>query len=65
MRFLNVLIQTFLGKAIDPPAIEAVDKAWSILEDLGAVTEEGKLTAMGKHLVRRILLYFRPALTPL
>jgi HrpA-like RNA helicase len=28
-----------------------MDKAWSLLETLGAVGEDGKLTALGKHMV--------------
>lgn len=29
-----------------------MDKAWTVLEELGAVDEDGKLTALGRHIVR-------------
>jgi len=28
-----------------------MEKAWSILEELGAIDEQGKLTALGRHMV--------------
>jgi len=37
--------------AIDPPEVTAMERAWSVLEELGAVDEEGRLTALGRHLV--------------
>ncbi|KAG8880465.1 hypothetical protein FRB97_000766 [Tulasnella sp. 331] len=43
-------VASFLGKAIDPPKSAAMAAAWKTLEDLGAVDEAGKLTALGKHM---------------
>ncbi|KDQ63105.1 hypothetical protein JAAARDRAFT_119492 [Jaapia argillacea MUCL 33604] len=43
-------VKRFLSKAIDPPSIVAMDKAWSVLEDLGAIDEDGGLTALGRHI---------------
>ncbi|KII93616.1 hypothetical protein PLICRDRAFT_131582 [Plicaturopsis crispa FD-325 SS-3] len=43
-------VKLFLSRAIDPPKIAAMEKAWSILEELGAVDESGKLTALGRHI---------------
>ncbi|KAF8167397.1 P-loop containing nucleoside triphosphate hydrolase protein [Crassisporium funariophilum] len=43
-------VKKFLSQAIDPPAVGAMDKAWSILEELGAIDDAGKLTALGKHI---------------
>lgn len=51
-------MQRFLGKAIDPPKVQAIEKALSILEELGAIDYEGHLTALGRQMVR--LYYFRP-----
>ncbi|KAG9026944.1 hypothetical protein FRB95_008310 [Tulasnella sp. JGI-2019a] len=46
----DVDVASFLGKAIDPPKDTAMTAAWKTLEDLGAVDEAGKLTALGKHM---------------
>ncbi|KIJ54301.1 hypothetical protein M422DRAFT_25225 [Sphaerobolus stellatus SS14] len=43
-------VKLFLLKAIDPPPVAAMEKAWSVLEELGAVTPDGKLTALGRYL---------------
>lgn len=47
-------VKTFLGKALDPPDIRAIDSAWSTLRALGAIEEEGgtaaRLTPLGAHL---------------
>ncbi|WOO80898.1 Putative DEAH-box ATP-dependent helicase [Vanrija pseudolonga] len=46
-------VKAFLGKAIDPPKMDAIDSAWQTLIDLGAVESEkhtSKLTAMGRHM---------------
>lgn len=42
--------QHFLKKAIEPPDVSAMDKAWSTLQELGAVDKESKLTALGRHM---------------
>lgn len=45
-------VKAFLGRAIDPPKMDAIDAAWQTLLDLGAVESEkhtAKLTAMGRH----------------
>lgn len=47
-----MLRQAFLGRAVDPPAMEAMDKALSVLEELGAIDVNGSLTALGRHIVR-------------
>ena len=49
-----MLWQAFLGRAVDPPAMEAMDKALSVLEELGAIDANGSLTALGRHIVRSI-----------
>lgn len=50
--YLDIILeQSFLTQAIDPPKIEAIDNAWNVLEDLGAVDESGNLTPLGKHIV--------------
>ncbi|KAG8219599.1 P-loop containing nucleoside triphosphate hydrolase protein [Butyriboletus roseoflavus] len=46
----NEDVQHFLKKAIDPPNVSAMDKAWSTLRELGAVDKENKLTALGRYL---------------
>ncbi|ORX33843.1 putative ATP-dependent RNA helicase A [Kockovaella imperatae] len=46
-------VKAFLSKAIDPPKLDAMDAAWRILLDLGAVEGEdqtSKLTALGRHM---------------
>lgn len=45
--------QLFLSRAISPPKMAAMETAWSILEELGAVDLDGRLTALGRHMVRR------------
>lgn len=46
------LLKHFLGKAISPPDVSSMDTAWATLENLGAVDGQGRLTALGRHLVR-------------
>ncbi|ORY29995.1 P-loop containing nucleoside triphosphate hydrolase protein [Naematelia encephala] len=46
-------VKAFLGKAIDPPKLDAIDAAWRTLQDLGAVEGEdhkSRLTALGRHM---------------
>lgn len=43
-------VKQYLTRAIDPPKTAAMEKAWSILEELGAVDEGGKLTPLGRHM---------------
>ncbi|KAI0041900.1 P-loop containing nucleoside triphosphate hydrolase protein [Auriscalpium vulgare] len=43
-------VKKFLSRAIDPPAVAAMDKALEILEELGAIDAEGNLTALGRHM---------------
>lgn len=47
-------VKLFLGKAIDPPDVRAIDSAWATLRLLGAIEEHGgtkaKLTPLGMHL---------------
>ncbi|KZT27687.1 P-loop containing nucleoside triphosphate hydrolase protein [Neolentinus lepideus HHB14362 ss-1] len=40
----------FLSRAIDPPEMTALNSAWSVLQDLGAINEDGQLTALGRHI---------------
>jgi hypothetical protein len=42
----------FLTRAISPPKTVAMENAWSTLEELGAIDQNGKLTALGRHMVR-------------
>ncbi|KZV88008.1 P-loop containing nucleoside triphosphate hydrolase protein [Exidia glandulosa HHB12029] len=43
-------VKSFLSRAIDPPSITAMDRAWVNLKALGAVGEDDELTALGKHM---------------
>ncbi|TDL28076.1 P-loop containing nucleoside triphosphate hydrolase protein [Rickenella mellea] len=40
----------FLKQAIHPPDTTAIDDAWSVLKDLGAIDQAGDLTALGQHM---------------
>ena len=51
-----------MSRAISPPKVAAMESAWSILEELGAVDLDGRLTALGKHMVCAVL-DFRDSLT--
>jgi HrpA-like RNA helicase len=44
-------VKLFLKRAIDPPKVAAMEAAWSVLEELGAVDLNGKLTPLGRHIV--------------
>ena len=46
--------QLFLTRAITPPQMQAMEQAWSTLEELGAVDQSGRLTALGRHMVRKL-----------
>ncbi|EGO02407.1 hypothetical protein SERLA73DRAFT_120997 [Serpula lacrymans var. lacrymans S7.3] len=46
----NEDIKFFLSRAIDPPPVAAMEKAWSVLKELGAVDEADRLTALGRHI---------------
>ena len=41
----------------------AMEKAWSILEELGAVDEGGKLTPLGRHMVCETITFTPVKLT--
>ncbi|KAG5647688.1 hypothetical protein DXG03_008411 [Asterophora parasitica] len=43
-------VKLFLSRAIDPPKVAAMERAWSILQELGAVDEAGRLTPLGRHM---------------
>lgn len=45
-------ISDYLQQAVEPPPIASIDNAVSTLIDLGALTEEETLTALGQHLVK-------------
>lgn len=42
-----------MKQAVDPPHMTAMQAAWAVLEDLGAVDEGGRLTGLGRHIVRQ------------
>ncbi|KZO92472.1 P-loop containing nucleoside triphosphate hydrolase protein [Calocera viscosa TUFC12733] len=46
----DVDAKTFLLKAISPPKISALDQAWVVLRELGAIDASDGLTALGRHL---------------
>ncbi|KAF9469778.1 P-loop containing nucleoside triphosphate hydrolase protein [Collybia nuda] len=43
-------VKLFLSRAINPPQIVAMERAWSVLEEIGAVDEGGRLTPLGRHI---------------
>ncbi|KAJ3555162.1 hypothetical protein NM688_g2729 [Phlebia brevispora] len=43
-------VKSFLSRAMDPPAMAAIDHALAVLSELGAITETGELTPMGQYL---------------
>ncbi|CAK5280316.1 unnamed protein product [Mycena citricolor] len=43
-------VKLFLKRAIDPPKVSAMEAAWAVLEDLGAVDLQGRLTPLGRHI---------------
>ncbi|KAF7303226.1 Dead deah box [Mycena kentingensis (nom. inval.)] len=43
-------VKLFLMRAIDPPKLAAMQAAWTVLEDLGAVDLQGRLTPLGRHM---------------
>ncbi|KAJ7070765.1 P-loop containing nucleoside triphosphate hydrolase protein [Mycena amicta] len=43
-------VKLFLSRAIDPPAVSAMQAAWTVLEELGAVDLQGRLTPLGRHM---------------
>ncbi|KAI0308348.1 P-loop containing nucleoside triphosphate hydrolase protein [Multifurca ochricompacta] len=42
-------VKQFLSRAIDPPDVATMDKALAVLEALGAIDQDGRLTALGRH----------------
>ncbi|KAH9932077.1 P-loop containing nucleoside triphosphate hydrolase protein [Epithele typhae] len=40
----------FLARAVDPPEITAIDNALEVLEELSAISGDGELTALGRHM---------------
>ncbi|KAH9008329.1 P-loop containing nucleoside triphosphate hydrolase protein [Lactarius hengduanensis] len=45
-----VFLSNFCVRAIDPPDVAAMDKAISVLEELGAIDQDGHLTALGQYM---------------
>ncbi|THH29051.1 hypothetical protein EUX98_g5134 [Antrodiella citrinella] len=43
-------VKAFLSRALDPPNMAAMDHALTTLEELGAVSDTGEVTALGQHL---------------
>lgn len=50
----NVDVKHYLGKALSPPDVRAIDSAWKTLSLLGCLEAEGgtaaRLSPLGKHL---------------
>ncbi|KZT55357.1 P-loop containing nucleoside triphosphate hydrolase protein [Calocera cornea HHB12733] len=51
--------KTFLLKAISPPKMSALDQAWVVLHELGAIDAGDGLTALGRHLMLILATIFR------
>ncbi|KAF7842782.1 DExH-box ATP-dependent RNA helicase DExH7, chloroplastic isoform X1 [Senna tora] len=45
-------IKPFLSKALEPPKVEAMDSAISLLYEVGALEEDEELTPLGHHLAK-------------
>ncbi|KAJ3802281.1 P-loop containing nucleoside triphosphate hydrolase protein [Lentinula aff. detonsa] len=43
-------VKHYLSQAINPPKVSAMEAAWSTLQELGALDEQGKLTPLGHHI---------------
>ncbi|PPQ64076.1 hypothetical protein CVT24_008889 [Panaeolus cyanescens] len=43
-------VKSFLSRAIDPPPLPAIDQALLMLEEVGALDDSGRLTALGRHI---------------
>ncbi|KAF8971676.1 P-loop containing nucleoside triphosphate hydrolase protein [Flammula alnicola] len=43
-------VKKFLSQAIDPPSVAALDRAWNTLEEIGAIDDTGRLTALGRYI---------------
>ncbi|EJT97204.1 P-loop containing nucleoside triphosphate hydrolase protein [Dacryopinax primogenitus] len=43
-------VKSFLLRAISPPKISALDQAWVVLREIGAIDTHDNLTALGRHL---------------
>ncbi|KAG6849981.1 hypothetical protein H0H93_002983 [Arthromyces matolae] len=43
-------VKFFLSRAIEPPKVVAMERAWSTLQQLGAIDEAGHLTPLGRHM---------------
>lgn len=43
-------VKLFLSRAIDPPKVASMQAAWTVLEELGAVDLQGRLTPLGRHI---------------
>ncbi|KAH9957470.1 P-loop containing nucleoside triphosphate hydrolase protein [Lactifluus volemus] len=52
-------VKQFLSRAIDPPEVTAVEKALSVLEELGAIDQDGHLTALGRHMMLILATVFQ------
>ncbi|KAJ7597434.1 P-loop containing nucleoside triphosphate hydrolase protein [Mycena floridula] len=46
----NEDVKLFLTRAINPPDLSAMETAWSVLQELGAIDSDGNMTALGKHM---------------
>lgn len=46
----NEDVKRFLGRAIDPPDVSSLDRAWKTLKELGAIDVNDCLTGLGKHM---------------
>lgn len=52
-------VTSFLQRAIDPPSMQALEQAITTLKNVNAIDEtpEGRLTALGKHMVSMLLSF--------
>jgi ATP-dependent RNA helicase DHX36 len=46
----SVSIEDFLGRALEPPVPHAVQSAINVLQGIGAMTDDERLTILGVHL---------------
>ena len=56
LKLLTIFSKAFLSQAVDAPSMTSMDRALRTLEEIGAINEDGKLTALGRHVVSTTLL---------
>jgi len=55
LKLLTISSKAFLSQAVDAPSVTSMDRALRTLEEIGAINEDGKLTALGRHVVSTTL----------